>query len=168
MTTPPSVRGHPAGRFVRGLVLPPTAPGRVRYTDGLAAWEGTSDRGEMRGRSGQALVELAAAAGVEVAASGTPGQVDRPDLAGAFVPTRDLLGPVMFSTAIVQVPPGQPCPPLDRIGADTVAVCAYLDGSLVAETVRGHPNLIVPAVVAERLPFSVDVTVEMHAVSYQP
>ncbi|HLH71507.1 MAG TPA: hypothetical protein VKY90_21410 [Candidatus Dormibacteraeota bacterium] len=151
----------------------------------------------MRGRSGQALVEfavvvfafllvmfatmlaafhaiqravaeMAAAAGVEVAASGTPGQVDRPDLAGAFVPTRDLLGPVMFSTAIVQVPPGQPCPPLDRIGADTVAVCAYLDGSLVAETVRGHPNLIVPAVVAERLPFSVDVTVEMHAVSYQP
>ncbi len=116
----------------------------------------------------RATAETAAAAGVQVAASGTPGRVDQPDLAGAFAPTRDLLRPVMFSTAIVRVPPGQPCRPLGGIAPDTLEVCAYPDGELVAETVRGRPNLLVPSFVADRLPLSIDVTVEMHAVSYQP
>jgi hypothetical protein len=116
----------------------------------------------------RATAETAAATGVQVAASGAPGRVDQPDLAGAFAPTRDLLRSVMFATAIVQVPPGRPCPPLGGIAQDTLEVCAYPDGELVAETVRGHPNLLLPAFVADRLPFNIDVTVEMHAVSYQP
>jgi hypothetical protein len=115
----------------------------------------------------RAMAETAAAAGVQVAASGSPADPNTPFLAGAFQPTRDLLRSVMFETAIVQVPPGQPCGGMDQIAQATLEVCAYPDGNLVAETVRGHPSFPIPWV-TRFLPWSIDVTVEMHQVSYQP
>jgi Flp pilus assembly protein TadG len=115
----------------------------------------------------RAMAETAAAAGVQVAASGSPADPNTPYLAGAFQPTRDLLRSVMFQTAIVQVPPGQQCAAMDQIAQATVQVCAYPDGDLVAETVRGHPNFPIPWI-TQFLPWNIDVTVEMHQVSYQP
>lgn len=115
----------------------------------------------------RAMAETAAAAGVQVAASGSPADPNTPFLAGAFQPTHDLLQSVMFQTAIVQVPPGQQCGAMDRIAQATLQVCAYPDGGLVAETVRGHPNFPIPWI-TQFLPWSVDVTVEMHQVIYQP
>lgn len=120
----------------------------------------------------RAMAETAAAAGVQVAASGspagpnTPADPNTPYLSGAFQPTHDLLRSVMFQTAIVQVPPGQQCGSMDQIAQATLQVCAYPDGSLVAETVRGHPNFPIPWI-TRFLPWSIDVTVEMHEVTYQ-
>ena len=113
----------------------------------------------------RAMAETAAAAGVQVAASGTPGSPSVPYLSGAFRPTDDLLKSVMFGTAIVQVPAGQQCP--QAVPDATIDVCVYPDGNLVAETIRGHPAFPVP-LITQWLPWSIDVTVEMHAVSYQP
>ena len=115
----------------------------------------------------RAMAETAAAAGVQIAASGSPANPDQPYLAGAFQPTHDLLQSVMFQTAIVQVPPGQPCGAKDQIPQATLQVCAYPDGALVAETIRGHPNFPIPWI-TQLLPWDIDVTVEMHEVSYQP
>jgi hypothetical protein len=115
----------------------------------------------------RAMAETAAAAGVQIAASGSPGSPSLPDLAGAFQPTDDLLKPVMFGTAVVQVPPGRQCGPMSQISDGTLQVCEYPDGTLVAETVRGHPAFPIPWI-TQYLPWSIDVTVEMHQVSYQP
>lgn len=115
----------------------------------------------------RAMAETAAAAGVQIAASGSPATPDAPFLAGAFQPTRDLLHSVMFQTAIVQVPPGQQCAGSGQIPQATLQVCSYVDGPLVAETIRGHPNFPIPWI-TQFLPWDIDVTVEMHAVSYQP
>lgn len=115
----------------------------------------------------RAMAETAAAAGVQVAASGSPTDPDTPFLAGAYAPTRDLLRSVLFGTAIVQVPAGQPCAGMDGIADGTIQVCAYQDGELVAETVRGHPRFPIPWI-ARFLPWSIDVTVEMHQVAYLP
>jgi Flp pilus assembly protein TadG len=115
----------------------------------------------------RAMAETAAAAGVQIAASGSPTNPDKPYLAGAFQPTHDLLRSVMFQTAIVQVPPGQQCAGSGQIPQATLQVCSYVDGPLVAETIRGHPNFPIPWI-TQFLPWDIDVTVEMHAVSYQP
>jgi len=113
----------------------------------------------------RAMAETAAAAGVQIAASGSPGSPNVPDLAGAFQPTNALLKSVMFGTTIVSVPAGQPCGQVSQPG--TIDVCVYPDGDLVAETVRGRPAFPVPWI-TQVLPWSIDVTVEMHQVSYQP
>ena len=113
----------------------------------------------------RAMAETAAAAGVQVAASGTPGDPSMPYLAGAYQPTRSLLESVMFGTTIVSGRPAQPCGPVSQDA--TLEVCIYPDGNLVAETIRGRPGFPVPWV-TQYLPWSIDVTVEMHQVSYQP
>ena len=113
----------------------------------------------------RAMAETAAAAGVQIAASGSPGNPSAPYLAGAFQPTQSLMESVMFGTTIVPGPPGQPCG--QSIPDATLEVCVYPDGNLVAETVRGRPGFPIPWI-TQYLPWSIDVTVEMHAVSYQP
>jgi len=113
----------------------------------------------------RAMAETAAAAGVQIAASGSPGDASAPYLAGAFQPTQGLMQSVMFGTSIVPGPPGQNCDP--SIPDATLEVCVYPDGNLVAETVRGRPGFPIPWI-THYLPWSIDVTVEMHAVSYQP
>ncbi len=114
----------------------------------------------------RAMAETAAAAGVQLAASGTPGQPDRPLYGAAFNPTRDLLESVMFGTAIVQGADRQACQGMaDAVRGggitSTVMVCAYQDGNLVAERVVGRPAYVVPFL-AQVLPWDIDVTVEMH------
>jgi hypothetical protein len=115
----------------------------------------------------RASAETAAAAGVQLAASGTAADPATPAYGGSFGPTRDLLKPVMFGTSIVQGADRKACddaaanPP-----ADQLTVCAYQDGNLVAERVVGKPNYIIPFI-ARWLPWSIDVTVEMHQVTYQ-
>lgn len=113
----------------------------------------------------RAMAETAAAAGVQVAASGSPTDPNTPFLAGAFAPTNNLLESVMFGTTIVQGPTGQPCGQAMQDG--TLVVCVYPDGNLVAETIRGRPGFPVPWI-DQFLPWSIDVTVEMRQVSYQP
>ncbi len=119
----------------------------------------------------RAMAETAAAAGVQIAASGSPGNPDVPFLAGAFQPTEALLRPVMFGTSVVEVPPGRQCDPLEGSGSvvpqATLQVCVYPDGELVAETIRGHPAFPIPWI-TRFLPWTIDITVEMHEVSYQP
>lgn len=114
----------------------------------------------------RAMAETAAAAGVQIAASGTPGTPATPAMAGSFAPTRDLLQPVMFGTAIQQVQAGQRCDNMNQVPDSTLQVCAYANGNLVAETVRGHPAFPIPWI-TQFLPWTIDVTVEMHEVSYQ-
>jgi hypothetical protein len=113
----------------------------------------------------RAMAETAAAAGVQIAAGGTPGSPDAPFLAGAYQPTADLLRPVLFGTALTRGPAGRPCPA--NVAHGTLQVCVYPDGDLVAETVRGRPAFPIPWV-GELLPWSIDVTVEMREVSSRP
>jgi hypothetical protein len=113
------------------------------------------------------MAETAAAAGVQVAASGAPGNPGQTFLGGGYQTTHDLLQSVMFGTTIDPPIVGQPCGSLGSIGDGHLQVCTYPDGALVAETIRGHPAFPI-AWVAQHLPWTIDVTVEMHAVSYQP
>ena len=114
----------------------------------------------------RAMAETAAASGVQVAASAVAGDPTQADLAGAVAPTEQLLRSVMFSTTL-DGRPGQQCLPMDRIPQGTLEVCTYPAGpGLVGETVRGHPAYVVPFL-AQLLPWSVDVTLVMHQVSYQ-
>jgi len=113
----------------------------------------------------RAMAETAAAAGVQVAASGTPGNPNTPYLTGAYDPTKNLLQSVMFGTTIEQGPPSASCG--QGIPDATIQVCVYPDGNLVAETVRGRPGFPIPWI-DQFLPWTIDVTVEMHQVSYQP
>jgi len=113
-----------------------------------------------------AMAETAAAAGVQVAASGTTASPNTPDLAGAYTPTQKLLQSVLFGTALVQVPAGQNCSQ-DAMQSGSLEVCAYQDGpNLVAESIRGRPAFPIPWI-DQVLPWNIDVTVEMHQVTYQ-
>ena len=113
----------------------------------------------------RAMAETAAATGVQVAASGTPGDPNTPFLTGAYDPTRSLLTSVMFGTTIE---PGNGGPSCGQGIPDAILqVCVYPDGNLVAETIRGRPGFPIPWI-DRILPWSIDVTVEMHEVSYQP
>jgi hypothetical protein len=113
----------------------------------------------------RAMAETAAAAGVQVAASGTPNSPNTPFLTGAYAPTRDLLQSVMFGTTIEEGPASPSCG--QGLPDATIQVCVYQDGNLVAETIRGRPGFPVPWI-DQLLPWNIDVTVEMHQVSYQP
>ena len=119
----------------------------------------------------RATAETAAAAGVQLAASGSANDPATPAYGASFGPTQQLLQSVMWSTAIVQgdqaacAAMGQAVS--SRSQADgTLMVCAYQNGPLVAERVVGVPKYILPFV-GQYLPWSIDVTVEMHQVSYQ-
>ncbi len=116
----------------------------------------------------RASAETAAAAGVQLAASGSAADPATPAYGASFGPTRDLLTPVMFGTTIVQGQTRADCDAEARRAAhDTLMVCAYPDGpNLVAERVVGIPNYIIPFI-SQYVPWSIDVTVEMHQVSYQ-
>jgi hypothetical protein len=113
----------------------------------------------------RAMAETAAASGVQVAASGTPGDPNTPYLTGAYAPTKRLLESVMFGTTIELGPASPSCG--QGIPDATVQVCVYPDGDLVAETIRGRPGFPIPWI-DQVLPWNIDVTVEMHQVSYQP
>jgi len=114
----------------------------------------------------RAMAETAAASGVQVAASGTPGDPNTPYLAGAYAPTKNLLDSVMFGTTIEQGT-GNQASCGQGLPDATIQVCAYPDGALVGETIRGRPGFPIPWI-DQLLPWKVDVTVEMHQVSYQP
>jgi hypothetical protein len=116
----------------------------------------------------RATAETAAAAGVQLAASGSAADPQTPVYGASFGPTRDLLQPVMFGTTIV---PGQQgkasCDAYAQHMQDgTLMVCAYPDGQLVAERVVGIPSYIIPFI-GRYVHWTIDVTVEMHQVSYQ-
>jgi len=114
------------------------------------------------------MAETAAAAGVQIAASGAPGSPGQSNLAGGYTPAHNLFQSVAFGTTIdPPLPAGQQCDAMDHIPDGSVEICSYLDGPLVAETIRGHPAFPIPWI-AQHLPWSIDVTVEMRAVSYQP
>ena len=117
----------------------------------------------------RAMAETAAAAGVQIAASGSPTDPGKPNLTGpeAFTVTQGLLQSVAFGTTIAPGAAQQPCPGVDQIGQGRLLVCTFQDGALVGETIRGHPGFPVPWI-TQFLPWSIDVTVEMHQVSYQP
>jgi len=119
----------------------------------------------------RATAETAAAAGVQLAASGSANDPAAPAYGASFGPTRDLLDAVMWDTTIT---PGTQAE-CAAYGAavsqhgltdGSLKVCAYQDGPLVAERVVGVPRYILPFV-AQYVPWSIDVTVEMHQVSYQ-
>jgi hypothetical protein len=114
----------------------------------------------------RAMAETAAAAGVQLAAGGSSADPGAPAFQTSYQPTHDLLQPVMWGTTIVEGTPGQPCPNLPTVPSATLMVCAYPDGTLVAERIVGRPAYLIPFL-ANVLPWSVDVTVEMHQVSFQ-
>jgi hypothetical protein len=124
----------------------------------------------------RAAAETAASAGLQVAASGTTAQPDQPATGAAFGPTRDVLQPLRFGTAIVQGPisrppnqrQGQPCSTSDWASLNaTLEVCTFQSApGRVAETIRGRPAYVVPFL-AQWLPWSIDITLETHIVSYQ-
>jgi hypothetical protein len=114
----------------------------------------------------RAMAETAAAAGVQVAAGGTPGRPDAPNMAGAFPATVQLLQPVLFGTTVVPGRVGSNCDDAP-ISNGTLYVCTYQDGALIAERIKGQPGFPI-AWVVDHLGWTIDVTVEMHEVSYQP
>ena len=115
----------------------------------------------------RAAAETAAAAGVQLAASGSAANPQTPVYGASFGPTRDLLKSVMFDTAIVPGPQGASCDSYAQHMQDgTLMVCAYPDGPLVAERVVGIPSYIIPFI-GRYVHWTIDVTVEMHQVSYQ-
>lgn len=114
----------------------------------------------------RAMAETAAATGIQIAASALPTDPTKPDLAGAMAPSEQLLRAVMFGTSIQRLP-AQPCASLTSIPPSTLQICTYSVGpARVGETVRGHPAYLVPFL-AQWLPWSIDVTLEMHVVGYQ-
>jgi hypothetical protein len=118
----------------------------------------------------RAMAETAAASGIQVAASAPatnpPSQATRANLTGAIAPTEDLLRSVMYSTTLTGLP-NQRCPAMDAIPQATLLVCTYQAApGRVGETIRGHPAYPVPFL-ASLLPWTIDVTLEMHQVGFQ-
>lgn len=115
------------------------------------------------------MAETAAAAGVQVAASATANDPTGTDLQGAMAPTQRLLSAVMFATNI-QSEPGVDCSGTSPAGVPngTLEVCTYVPApGMVAETIVGRPAYLVPFL-AGLLGWTIDVTLEMHQVGYQP
>ena len=113
------------------------------------------------------MAETAAATGVQIAASGSPNALATPDLRGAMGPSSQLLRSVMFATSIRQLP-GRSCDSVSSIPQATLEVCTWqITPTQVAETVRGTPAYVFPGL-ARWLPWSIDITLEMHQVTYQP
>lgn len=117
----------------------------------------------------RAMAETAAASGIQIAASapGAAGADPRSaDLAGAIAPTEQLLRSVMYATTL-DARPNQQCGSMNAIAQDHLEICTFQAGpGLVGETVRGHPAYPVPFL-TRWLPWSIDVTLEMHQVGYQ-
>jgi hypothetical protein len=117
----------------------------------------------------RSMAETAAAAGVQVAASGTAGGptnagLAQADIAAAYQPTANLLRAVMWGTTVQQGCPSS----AGAAGAGNIDVCVFRDpanANLIAERVVGQPAMLVPL-----LPWnwSVDAQVEMRQVTYQP
>lgn len=128
----------------------------------------------------RAMAETAAATGIQIAASAPATCAPQPckpdptqaDMQGAIAPTEQVLRSTMFGTRIGQPSGGVgvQCDPLGSIPQATLQVCVYPDpaaAGMVEETVRGHPAYLVPFL-SQWLPWSIDVTLEMHQVGYQP
>jgi len=117
------------------------------------------------------VAETAASIGVQVAASADPQHPDQPNLQGAYGPTVAVLQPVMFDTNVQQVPRGKRCHDPGAISPGNVEVCVYQDQfqgqTLVVERVSGRPAYIIPFL-AQWLNWSIDVTLGVREVTYQP
>ena len=117
------------------------------------------------------VAETAASVGVQAAASADPTQPDQPALRAAYGPTVALLQPVMFDTNVQRKPPGQRCDSPDAVSPGNVEVCVYQDQfqgrTLVVERVSGRPAYIIPFL-AQWLNWSIDVTLGVREVTYQP
>jgi Flp pilus assembly protein TadG len=113
------------------------------------------------------VAETAAAIGVQAAASANPNHPEQPNLQAAYVPTMAVLRPVMFSTAVHPLAAGTKCPDPANVSPGNVYVCVYLDQNLVVERVSGRPAYVIPFL-AQLLNWSIDVTLGVHQVTYQP
>jgi Flp pilus assembly protein TadG len=113
------------------------------------------------------VAETAAAVGVQAAASADPNHPEQPNLQAGYNPTVAVLQPVMFSTTVQQLPRGNRCDNPNAIAPGNVEVCVYQDQNLVVERVSGRPAYVIPFV-AQWLNWSIDVTLGVHQVTYQP
>jgi TadE-like protein len=117
------------------------------------------------------VAETAASVGVQAAASADPAHPDRPHLGAAYAPTVALLRPVMFNTTVQQRLPGQRCDDPNAVAPGNLEVCVYQDQfqgqTLVVERVSGRPAYIIPFL-AQWLNWSIDVTLGVREVTYQP
>jgi TadE-like protein len=110
------------------------------------------------------VAETAASVGVQAAASADRANPANPNLAAAYTPTRRILQPVMFDTAIAEMPVGSRCDPPG--GPGRIEVCVYQDQNLVVERISGRPQYLIPYL-AQWLNLSIDVTLGVHQVTYQ-
>jgi Flp pilus assembly protein TadG len=113
------------------------------------------------------VAETAASVGVQAAASADPTQPSQPNLKAGFKPTQTILQPVMFDTAVHPLAAGTKCPDAANVSPGNVYVCVYLDQNLVVERVSGKPAYVIPFL-AQWLNWSIDVTLGVHQVTYQP
>jgi hypothetical protein len=113
------------------------------------------------------VAETAAAIGVQAAASADPKQPNQPNLQAGFKPTQAVLQPVMFDTAVHALPARTRCPDPANVSPGNIYVCVYLDQNLVVERVSGKPAYVIPFL-AQWLNWSIDVTLGVHQVTYQP
>jgi hypothetical protein len=112
------------------------------------------------------VAETAASVGVQAAASADPNKPAQPNLQAGYAPTVSVLQPVMFDTAVHQMPRGSRCDAPGAIAPGNVEVCVYQDRNLVVERVSGRPAYVVPFL-AQWLNWSIDVTLGVHQVTYQ-
>jgi Flp pilus assembly protein TadG len=117
------------------------------------------------------VAETAASVGVQAAASADPNQPDQPNLQAGYAPTVAVLQPVMFNTTVQQLPRGSRCNNPNAIAPGNVEVCVYQDQfqgrTLVVERISGRPAYVIPFL-AQWLNWSIDVTLGVHQVTYQP
>jgi len=59
------------------------------------------------------------------------------------------------------------CPDPANVAPGNIYVCVYLDQGLVVERVSGKPAYVIPFL-AQWLNWSIDVTLGVHQVTYQP
>jgi hypothetical protein len=107
------------------------------------------------------------AAGARVAVGGTGGRAgeNTPNLAGAIPAVVRVTRPLLFATAIDQLPPGQPCPTsVGSVPPGHVEVCATQAGSLVTVRLEGWPGGLGPATWG--LEWPLDVSAEVHTVTF--
>jgi len=114
---------------------------------------------------GAAVTGVAAGARVAVGGAGGPGGENTPNLAGAAPAVVTVAEPLLFGTAIDQLPPDRPCPAgVSSIPRGHVVVCATQTGSLVTVRLEGWPAGLGPAVWG--LEWPLDVSAQVHTVTF--
>jgi hypothetical protein len=147
---------------------------------------------ETRGSAGQAMVEFAmvvglfllcllgamtaalytiqrsaavtgVAAGARIAAGGTAGNANAPNLAGAAPAVTNVVRPVMVGTRLRELEPDRECPPPAAIPTGELDVCATQAAGMVTVRLRGRPAT---ALQIPGLAWSLDLAAEVHAVTF--